>query len=153
MRGANPARVHCSVRPRPAFAADASEASEIPVQMPLVVFGRPLKFELRRFRISQQGNGESPESPRLLNHVPSEPPHNSSGVQIVGGSKPESRQTFSIKSRIAAFAICLKFQVTRNCTPLVAAMEICTRFAVLWKEWPRRTSAAAITHRTRRMGQ
>ena len=38
---------------------------------------------------------------------------NSSGVQMIGGISPSERQTISIVPRIAAFARCLQFHVSR----------------------------------------
>ena len=77
-----------------------------------------------RYPAGRQADVESHEFPGLLGYVSSVNPISSSGVQIVGGSKPAFLQTLSIRLRRVAFAMCLKFQVRRYFTPLVAAMEM-----------------------------
>jgi len=77
-----------------------------------------------RYPAGLQADVESHEFPGLLGYVSSVNPISSSGVQIVGGSKPAFLQTLSIRLRRVAFAMCLKFQVRRYFTPLVAAMEM-----------------------------
>jgi hypothetical protein len=48
----------------------------------------------------------------------------SSGVQMIGGASPSERQTASIVPRIAAFARCLQFHVSRYVTSWAAAIPM-----------------------------
>jgi hypothetical protein len=77
-----------------------------------------------RYPAGLQADIESHQFPELLGYVSSVNPYSSSGVQIVGGSKPASLQKLSIRLRRVAFAMCLKFHVKSYFTPLVAAMEV-----------------------------
>jgi hypothetical protein len=85
----------------------------------------PHRCDESRYPAGLQADVESHEFPGLLGYVSSVNPISSSGVQIVGGSKPAFLQTLSIRLRRVAFAMCLKYQVNRYFTPLVAAMEMC----------------------------
>ncbi|MFN6304162.1 MAG: hypothetical protein ACK42H_18420 [Planctomycetota bacterium] len=76
------------------------------------------------FPAGLQADIESHELPELLGYVSSVNPKRSSGVQIVGGSKPAFLQTLSIRLLRVAFAMCLKFHVRRYVAPLVAAMQV-----------------------------
>lgn len=77
--------------------------------------------------------------------VPFVIPISSSGVQIVGGSTLEFLQIFSIRLRVAAFAVCLKFQVSKYYTPFleVAATSKATLGSVSGMAFIRMSSAAA----------
>ena len=52
-------------------------------------------------------------------------PDSSSGVQIIGGSRPINRHFRSIWPRIVAFARCLKFHVNKYSIPPVTATAMC----------------------------
>ena len=52
-------------------------------------------------------------------------PNSSSGLQMIGGVYPASRQMSSITPRVDGFAMCRKFQVNRYCSPPTAAMAMC----------------------------
>ncbi|MFN9878696.1 MAG: hypothetical protein ACK557_09480 [Planctomycetota bacterium] len=77
-----------------------------------------------RYPAGLQADIESHELSELLGYVSSVNPKRSSGVQIVGGSKPAFLQTLSIRLRRVAFAMCLKFHVRRYVDPLVAEMQV-----------------------------
>ena len=66
---------------------------------------------------------------------------------MIGGSCPVSRQMDSIAIRVMAFAMCLKFQVTKYSIPWMAAREMwaASRGSVFGIAWPAMRAAANLS--------
>lgn len=95
-----------------------------PRSIRLLGVGDQQQSDQDRCQILPQACAGRHECLQLVSRASSLIPAISSGVQITGGSCPESRQTPLIRSRSVAFAMCLKFQVTKYCIPCTAAIPM-----------------------------